>query len=406
MRISASVETLLLAARERGDDASTTGRFVVTFADGATEAGVRALKAKRKIRVANSSDFEGHVFMPEQLGGADVLVLSEIGVAVVSGDAGRSYSAEGPIVSVDPEHFIFANEEPNGYLHGLLHMAEAVGQDRDSEGQGVTWGVAACRAPLSRWSGRGIAVAVLDSGFDGGHPEFKGRHIAASSFTGGSAMDLSGHGTHIAGTACGPKTTPELIQRYGIAHEAEIHIGKVLGNSGAGTQAQMLAGMNWAVARKCPVILVGAGGPATVQPSYTAAGAAALAQGCLMIAPAGGSSSRPVVIAQAGAPANSPTMLSVGALEAGLEVALFSPGGKIDLVAPGVSVFSAAPRPAMHNTVTGTSMAAAHVAGCAALWAQSNAELRGEALRDRLLASAKRLEYAANDVGAGLVQVV
>lgn len=57
-----------------------------------------------------------------------------------------------------------------------------------------------------------------------------------------------------------------------------------------------------------------------------------------------------------------------------------------------------------HNTISGTSMATPHVAGCAALWAQSNPALRGTALRAKLVAMAKHLPFPPSDVGAGLVQ--
>jgi subtilisin family serine protease len=162
--------------------------------------------------------------------------------------------------------------------------------------------------------------------------------------------------------------------------------------------------MNWAIANRCAVISLSLGAQVPVQPSYTAAGAAALAAGCLIIAAAGNGSNRPGFIAPAIAPANSPTILSVAAVDAFLRVATFSAGGKIDIAGPGVSVFSSWPRPLLHNTISGTSMATPHVSGCASLWAQSNPGLRGAALRARLLATAKHLAAPASDVGAGLVQ--
>jgi subtilisin family serine protease len=58
----------------------------------------------------------------------------------------------------------------------------------------------------------------------------------------------------------------------------------------------------------------------------------------------------------------------------------------------------------LHNTISGTSMATPHVAGCAALWAQSNPALRGAALRAKLIATAKHLPFPPSDVRAGLVQ--
>jgi subtilisin family serine protease len=171
-----------------------------------------------------------------------------------------------------------------------------------------------------------------------------------------------------------------------------------------GTQAQVLAGMNWAVANGCASILLALGAAIPPQPSYTAAGQAALNKGCLMIAASGHGSNRPATIAPAGAPANSPTVMSVGSLDARLKVAAFSPGGKIDIAAPAVDVFSSFKRPQLHAVLSGSSAAAAHVAGCAALWAQSNPALRGAALMAKLKATAHHLPFPPTDVGAGLVQ--
>ena len=88
-------------------------------------------------------------------------------------------------------------------------------------------------------------------------------------------------------------------------------IGKVLTNSGSGTQRKSCNEL--AIANKCPVISMSLGAPISVQPSYTAAGAAALNNGCLIVAAAGNDSNRPAIIKR-GAPANSPTIVSVGAL--------------------------------------------------------------------------------------------
>jgi subtilisin family serine protease len=162
--------------------------------------------------------------------------------------------------------------------------------------------------------------------------------------------------------------------------------------------------MNWAIANKCAVISMSLGAQIPVQPSYTAAGNAALNAGCLIIAAAGNASTRPGSIIPAGAPANSPSVVSVGALDNALRVAVFSCGGKVDIAGPGVNVFSSWPRPTLHNTISGTSMATPHVSGCAALWAQTNANLRGAALPAKLTSTAKHLPFPASDVGAGLVQ--
>ena len=326
-------------------------------------------------------------------------------------------AADSATQSVDPEYFMFSSQiNPADYLRGVLRTAEMIYQDLGSltgaevlgdvsaAAIGATWGLRACKVPPSNFDGNGIKVAVLDTGFDLGHPEFAGRPIVSNTFAGQPVQDLNGHGTHTAGTACGPQSPAGPLQRYGIAFRARMFIGKVLTNSGSGTQAGVLAGMNWAIANRCEVISMSLGAAIPPQPSYTVAGAAALAAGCLIVAAAGNSSSRPGTIRPAGAPANSPTIVSVGALDSSLRVASFSDGGKVDIAGPGVNVFSSWPRPQLHNTISGTSMATPHVAGCAALWAQSNASLRGLALRAKLTSTARHLPFPATDVGAGLVQ--
>jgi subtilisin len=96
--------------------------------------------------------------------------------------------------------------------------------------------------------------------------------------------------------------------------------------------------------------------------------------------------------------------MSVAALDINLQVAFFSSGGKVDIAGPGVNVFSSWFLPKRYETESGTSMATPHVAGAAALWAQSNAVLRGRQLWNALVQHARHLPFPVSDVGAGLVQ--
>ena len=423
--ITASADDLLLAILNQGGDTTKTGRFLMTFKEGATAAGMKSLQSKRGLRVANARDFKDQAVNLADAGDAHAMVFPEIGVALVGGAAAVEHgimaadfvAEDSAAHSVDPEYFMFSSQvNPGDYLRGVLRTAEMIYQDLgalpgaealgdvSATAVGATWGLRACKVPPSNFDGNGIKVAVLDTGFDLGHPEFAGRPIVSNTFVGQPVQDLNGHGTHTAGTACGPQAPAGPLQRYGIAFRARMFIGKVLTNSGSGTQAQVLAGMNWAIANRCEVISMSLGAPIPPQPSYTVAGAAALGAGCLIVAAAGNSSSRPGTIRPAGAPANSPTIVSVGALDSSLRVASFSDGGKIEIAGPGVNVFSSWPRPQLHNTISGTSMATPHVAGCAALWAQSNAGLRGATLRAKLTSTARHLPLPATDVGAGLVQ--
>lgn len=421
--VSADTDSLLLAALETSDP-SKTGRFIVTFKEGAADAGMAQLRGRRGLRLAEAGDFEDRAVNLEEVAGADAVVFPEINVALLSGSAAREHSLtsemmiaeDSPVHSIDPEYFMFSVAGNHiEYMKGVLHTAQVIARDlgaeeangetalfdqAEVEALGVTWGLSACRVTQSSRDGHGIKVAVLDTGFDLHHPEFVGRSIAPKTFVGQPVQDLHGHGTHTTGTATGPKTPPGSVPRYGVAYRSNIFAGKVLTNSGGGTQAQVLAGMAWAIASRCEVISMSLGANIGVQPAYTAAGQAALNHGCLIIAASGNAHPQ----FPTGAPANSPTILSVGALDANLRPAPFSSRGKVDIAAPGVNVFSAWKRPLLHNTESGTSMATPHVAGIAALWAQTSSSLRGAALRTRLLATARHLPYPANVVGKGLVQ--
>jgi subtilisin family serine protease len=416
--VSAATEDLLLAALARGDESLETGRFIVTYRDQAHDEGVRSLKG-RGLRIADARDFKDQAVAIEDVGDADALTFPEIGVAVVgsAAAASRGLSAQteveagGPIEAVEPEYFVFANDQSD-YLRGFARAVETITRDLgghaglvppapddvEAEAVGATWGLKACRVTLSTRSGLNIKVAVLDTGLDLGHPDFAGRLIASKSFVGQPVQDLHGHGTHTTGTACGPKTPPGTTPRYGIGYQARIFVGKVLSNSGSGATAGVLAGMNWAIANRCQVISMSLGAQTPVQTAYTAAGSAALSKGCLIIAAAGNAAGA------TGAPANSPTIMSVASLDPTLAPSGFSNFGKIEIAAPGRDVFSSYPRPRRYATLSGTSMATPHVSGCAALWAQTSTSLRGMALWRKLQSTSRHLTSPPARVGSGLVQ--
>ncbi|HQR13135.1 MAG TPA: S8 family serine peptidase [Nitrospira sp.] len=415
---ASTTEQLLLAALERGGESLETGRYLITYREEATDQGLKSLKAQG-FRVADARDFDEQAVTPENVGDADALLFPEIGVAVVGGAAmqerGMSLQSEletdGPIQIIEPEYFVFSDSSE--YLRGFASAANtiakdlgmergAVAEEEDMEAAvlGATWGLVRCKVPPSVRSGLRIKVAVLDTGMDLGHPDFAGRLVTSQTFVGQPVQDLHGHGTHCIGTACGPLAPPSTTPRYGIAHRARIFAGKVLTNSGSGTGAGVLAGMNWAIANRCEVISMSLGSQSPVQAAYTNAGAAALRNGCLIIAAAGNAGPTGTT----GAPANSPTIMSVASLDPTLAPSSFSNRGKIEIAAPGRDVFSSWPRPTRYRTISGTSMATPHVAGCAALWAQSSSTLRGTALWRQLQSSARRLPFPASSVGSGLVQ--
>jgi len=429
--LSTPVDELLSSALERGGDSLETGRYIATFREDAVDAGIQSLTSAG-MQVADARDFDDQGVSVEDAGGADALVFPEIGAAVLSGAVAEQrgmavqsdMAADSPIEAIEAEHFVFAeqttteslrsrastvDEGVSEYLRGFLQAAEVIARDLYNGRQalveeeealvlGATWGLVACRVPPSVRTGAGIKVAVLDTGMDFGHPDFAGRQFVSRTFVGQPVQDLHSHGTHCIGTACGPKAPPGNTPRYGIAFRAPIFVGKVLSNSGSGSTASVLAGMNWAVANRCQVISMSLGSQSPVQAAYTAAGRAALNNGLLIVAAAGNAG------AATGAPANSPTIMSVASLDQNLAPSSFSNFGKVEIAAPGRDVFSSVPRPTRYGTKSGTSMATPHVAGCAALWAQTSPGLRGMNLWRKLEDSAKKLPHPRTRVGAGLVQ--
>lgn len=432
---SSSVDALLAAAMERGSDTLETGRYIVTFKEGANEAALASFSSEHGLRVADARDFTGQAAALEAAGDADVFHFPEIGVALISGSAAQERSltaqaelaTDSPYETVEPEYFAFSDqvtreffniygtktEKTSGdYLRGFLQAAETIarefglqtgrpsGIDEEMEAEvlGATWGLNVCKVPPSVRSGVGIKVAVLDTGFDLGHPDFVGRPIVGATFVAQPVQDGNGHGTHTAGTACGPKAPAGTTPRYGIGYRSSMFIGKVLQNSGSGSTATVLAGMNWAIANRCPVISMSVGAQTGVQAAYTAAGQTALNNGLLMIAAAGNAAS------VTGAPANSPTIMSVASLDPGLSPSSFSNFGKVEIAGPGRDVFSSWFMPVRYKIISGTSMATPHVSGCAALWAETSPNLRAMALWKKLQTSAKPLAFPATRVGAGLVQ--
>jgi subtilisin family serine protease len=396
-------------------------------------------------------------------GEGGTVVFESIGVAVVDAppdqiaQAGIAAAGTGAILAVEPERIVYALEAPTyaapgadghallpvtppsggapaeaggrsaeylrGYRDAVLHLTDALGTESVAAAAVIaaavdesqaTWGLQATRAVFCCRSGRGIRIAVLDTGLDLQHPDFAGRSITTKSFVAGQAVqDGHGHGTHCIGTSSGAKC-PGVRPRYGIAYEAEIFAGKVLSNAGSGADTGILAGIEWAVQNKCAVISMSLGAP--TQPGqkfsqvYERVARRAQQQGTLIVAAAGNESQRPGVINPVGHPANCPSIMAVAALDVRGAVASFSnrginpDGGQVDIAGPGVDVYSSWPMPTRYRRISGTSMATPHVAGIAALYAEADPSARGAALGRLLTAGAQRLTLPSSDVGAGMVQ--
>ncbi len=375
-----------------------TGGLIVTFRTGVDHAAQQA--CLRDCIGTSARDFStASEDMADVDAATTAVLLDDSGIAIVfdqdenPGIASRLINAD-QIAEVRPEFWMFAT-------------------DHFQDSPAATWGLQATGVLQSSLTGAGVRLCVLDTGIDLQHPDFLTRAITQRSFVPGEAVDDgNGHGTHCAGTAAGSRPRGGM-PRYGVAPDVALHVGKVLSNAGSGRERDIIAGMLWAIGAGCEVISMSLGRAVGVgegpSPDYERIGQMALQKGALIVAAAGNESARRLGhIAPVGAPANATAIMAVAALDQMLDVAEFScgginpAGGTVDIAAPGVGILSAAPRPEMYRILRGTSMACPHVAGLAALLAQSDASLRGQALWDRLIATARALPLPARDVGAGL----
>jgi subtilisin len=265
-------------------------------------------------------------------------------------------------------------------------------------------------------TGTGVKVAVLDTGLDLGHPDFAARFATGrntrSFVPGGSVQDGNGHGTHCAGIVGGAADSASGI-RYAVAPGVELLIGKVLTDDGFGTTDGILDGIAWAADQGARVISMSVGTARVAGARFSAAYeriAETLLKadpGVLIVAAAGNSSGRPFLTSPVENPAACPSILSVAAVDHNLRIADSSCGrcdaiGAVDLCAPGTGVHSAWTGGGFRST-GGTSAAAPHVAGVAALYLEAQPGVTAMELRQSL--ERNTLPLGRPEVfGRGLIQ--
>lgn len=262
--------------------------------------------------------------------------------------------------------------------------------------------VGAPTAWAAGYDGTGVTVAVLDTGVDDTHPALAGQVTARENFTAGAEddRDLVGHGTHVASTVAGRRTGGFT----GVAPGARLLDGKVCATDGC-AESWIIAGMQWAAEKGARVVNMSLGGPDTAaqDPLEQAVQELSAAHGTLFVTSAGNTPGASTV----GSPASADAALAVGAVTKTDRLADFSSQGprtgdgaiKPDLTAPGVEITAARGHDAAAGTpgeagttMSGTSMAAPHVAGAAAILAQRRPDLPAAALKSALMSTARPAE--------------
>ncbi|MFE6844748.1 S8 family serine peptidase [Streptomyces sp. NPDC057686] len=286
--------------------------------------------------------------------------------------------------------------------------------------------IGADRAWAAGYDGKGVKIAVLDTGVDKTHDDLETQVVGEKNFsTSPDTADRVGHGTHVASIAAG--TGAASGGKYkGVAPGAQVISGKVLNDEGAGDDSGIIAGMEWAAAEGADVVNLSLGGPDSpgIDPMEAAVDKLSAEKGILFAVAAGNEGGRGD--STVGSPGSADAALTVGAVDKNDELAPFSSIGprtgdgavKPDVTAPGVAITAAAspgstldtrpgtPHPAPgYLQIDGTSMATPHAAGAAAILKQQHPGWKSAELKGALTASAKGGEYTAFQQGSGRIQV-
>ncbi len=268
------------------------------------------------------------------------------------------------------------------------------------------------------FSGKGVKVAVIDTGVDPDHPDFAGRIERMKDFTGEGYSDGSGHGTHVAGIIGGAGQASDGKYR-GVAPECTLIAAKVLRGDGSGNMSDVMAGVEWAVQQGARILNLSLGGSGSSDgaDALSVTCDAAVGRGAIVFVAGGNSGPGASTI---GSPGAAKRVITVGATSKTDQVANFSSRGptkdgrvKPDVCFPGVGIIAAraqgtsmgSPQGNAYTSASGTSMATPHAAGVGALLLQAVPGLSHDQIKEILMNTAKELGYEPNAQGKGRADV-
>jgi cerevisin/serine protease len=261
---------------------------------------------------------------------------------------------------------------------------------------GATWGIVRTAEEdlvitgeykYEEGAGSGVTTYVLDTGIYIQHNDFGGRATWGANFVDSDDTDGNGHGTHVASTMVG--------STYGLAKSATVKAVKVLNAAGSGSFAGIIAGINWVVEdsfklwQKVKRATKSVGNMSLGGSKSTAvndAVDAAYANDVLFSNAAGNNAGNACNYS----PASAEDGIGVGASDNSDRMASFSNWGScVDIFGPGVSITAAwIGNPTSDNTISGTSMAAPHVAGVIAKLMKDHPDFDAEKMKAEVLGTA------------------
>jgi subtilisin family serine protease len=260
----------------------------------------------------------------------------------------------GKVLRIDPDVEVYALE--NVKIKGV----------KPQPSQTLTWNIDRVDAEIS-WgisTGDPVKVGVIDTGIDLKHPDLqaniKGGYNAINPLK--SSNDDNGHGTHVAGIIAALNNSIGVV---GVGPNIDLYAIKVLNASGSGYISDVIEGIEWVINQKNTqggdwVINMSLGTSQDV-PSFHEAIVNAYNAGVTIVAAAGNTGGA------VSYPARYPEVIAVSATDENNQVPSWSSRGpEVDLAAPGVNIYSTY-KGQSYATLSGTSMAAPHVTGAAAL---------------------------------------
>jgi subtilisin family serine protease len=385
---------------------SMAGSFSLTLTNLSADADVRLLDAQgREIASAAAAGNASETINRSLAAGTYYIQVYQY-----RGDTNYSLSVAAP---QQPPRPGFNPNYGYGEVNAATAVAQAIGQPTFTPVPnlgGNHWGADTVNAPevwARSYTGQGTVVAVIDSGVDYTHPDLdnnlwsNGNEIAGNSIDDdlngyiddvrgwdfvdrdNTPLDLDAHGTHVAGTIAAERNEFGVT---GIAYNSRIMPVRVLDAQGYGTSSNIAAGIRYAADNGADVLNLSLGGGYATD--IVQAIEYAVQRNVVVVMAAGNESA-----SQPSYPAGLANQwgIAVGAVDQNHQLAFFSNRAGTSplnfVVAPGINVYSTTPGNT-YSSFDGTSMAAPHVAGIAALMLSANPNLTAAQVTNLLTATA------------------